>query len=195
MLCQLSDLKTRLKIAEADVVDDALLEGFIAGVTGRFDKECNRALAYAEYATYPFRADEMNLVVDRYPIGAVQIWELKDTEALGFVEVADTVDCVINATRSIIELAAPLGTSRQMARVTYEGGYVLPGTTATVGQTELPDEIEQAAIEQCAFYYRNKDTLGLAGVSSGGSSISKLATADLLPQVQAVLKKYERWRN
>lgn len=195
MLCELSDLKTRLKIAEADVVDDAVLEAFIAGVSGRFARECNRTFDFSATATWDFRGDEMDLVVDRYPIVEISAFSLKATEALGYVAQSPTPDYLINSTRNIIELAAPLGTSRELGRVTFQGGYVLPGATPAVGQTALPDEIEQAAIEQCAFYYRNKDTLGLAGVSGAGGSISKLATADLLPTVQAVLSKYERWRN
>lgn len=195
MLCELLDLKTRLKIAEADVVDDAVLESFIAGVSGRFARECNRTFDYSATATYDFRADEMDLVVDRWPLVSVTSFALKGTETLGWVVVDPTPDYLINGPRSIVELAAPLGTSREMGRVTFAGGYVLPGGTVGTGQTALPDEVEQAAIEQCAFYYRNKDTLGLAGVSGAGGSISKLATADLLPTVQAVLNKYERWRN
>ena len=195
MLCQLLDLKTRLKIAEADVVDDDILAGFIAAASGRFARECNRVFDYSATATYDFRGDEMDLVVDRYPIVTVTSFSLKTTEALGFVAEATTPDYLVNGTRSIIELSAPLGTGRELGRVTYAGGYVLPGGTVGTGQTALPDELEQAAIEQCAFWYQNKDRLGLAGVSSQGGSVSKLATADLLPDVQAVLTKYERWRN
>lgn len=194
MLCELNTLKTRLKIAEADVVDDAVLTAFIEAVSGRFDKETNRTLAYAAAATYDFRGDEMDVAVNRYPIVSVTSFGLKTTETDGFV--AQTVsDYLVNETRSIVELAAPLGTSREIGRVTFAGGYVLPGTTPSGSQTALPDEIEQACVEQCAFLYRNKDTLGLAGVSADGGSVSKLATADLLPSVLAVLKKYERWRN
>ena len=35
-------------------------------------------------------------------------------------------------------------------RLTYTGGYVLPGDTPGPGQTPLPDDLEQAAVEQCA---------------------------------------------
>jgi hypothetical protein len=195
MLCELLDIKTRLKIAEADVVDDDVLTNFILAVSGRFARECNRVFDYSATATYDFRADEMNIVVDRYPIVSVTSFSLKTTEAVGFVVETTTPDYVINGTRSIVELSAPLGTSRELGRVTFAGGYVLPGDTVGTGQTALPDDIEQAAIEQCAFYYRNKETLGLAGVSGEGGSISKLATADLLPNVQAMLRKFERWRN
>lgn len=198
MLCLLADLKVRLKIAEADVVDDAVLEGFISGVSGRFAKECNRTFDYAAAATFEFRADEMNLVVDRYPIITVDSFELKTREVDGFVGQSG-IEYVVNPTRSIVELAAPLGTSREIGSVTYEGGYILPGTTPTTGQTALPAEIEQAAIEQCAYFYQNKDRLGISSLSNSGGSLAKdpvsvVSPLSLLPQVMAVLKKYERWR-
>jgi hypothetical protein len=193
MLCELNDLKTRLKIAEADVVDDAVLEGFIAAVSGRFAKECNRQFAYAAGATFEFRADEMDLLVDRFPLITVSAFHLKSTEAEGFV-VQTSPDYLLNPTKSIIELASCLGTSRQIGRVTFTGGYVLPGGTVGAGQTALPDEVEQAAIEQCAYFFQRKDQLGLTSVSGGDGSISQFSALDLLPPVKAMLKKYERWR-
>lgn len=199
MLCELLTLKTRLGIQEADVVDDEILTNFILGVSGRFAKECNRQFAYAAAATYDFRADEMDLVVDRPPIVSVASFSLKTLEADGYV--AQTgIDYVINLTRSIIELATCLGTSREIGRVTFAGGYVLPGGTVGAGQTALPDELEQACVEQCAYLYQNRQRLGLSNISGSGGSIAKdpqsvVNPATFLPDVQAVLKKYERWRN
>lgn len=198
MLCELLTLKTRLKIAEADVVDDAVLTAFIEAVSGRFDKETNRTLAYSASATYDFRGDEMDVAVDRYPIVSVTSFALKTTETAGFVTQTVT-DYVVNETRSIVELAAPLGTSREIGRVTFAGGYVMPGTTPGAGQTALPDEIEQACVEQCVYFYQNKDRLGLSNISGSGGSIAKdpvsvVSPLSLLPSVLAVLKKYERFR-
>jgi hypothetical protein len=104
------------------------------------------------------------------------------------------VEYLLNPTKSIVELAAPLGTSRQLGRVTFAGGYVLPGNTPGTGQTALPAELEQAAIEQCAYWYQRRDQLGLTSVSGEGGSISNFTALDLLPGVRAVLNKYERWR-
>ncbi|MCU9931106.1 hypothetical protein OFL77_27630, partial [Escherichia coli] len=78
---------------------------FVDAVSGRFDKELNRTLAYSATATFDFRGDEMNLVVDRYPIVSVTSFSLKTTETDGFV--AQTgIDYLVNGTRSIVELAA-----------------------------------------------------------------------------------------
>jgi len=194
MLCELLTLKTRLGLAEADVVDDALLTSFILAAGGRFAKECNRVFDYSATATYEFRADAFDVVVDRFPIVSVASFHLKTTEAEGFV--AQTVtDYVVNAPRNIIELPSCLGTSREIGRVTFAGGYVLPGSTPGAGQTALPDEVAQACVEQCAYWFQNKARLGLGSVSGAGGAISQAVNLDLLPPVLAVLKKYERWRN
>ena len=195
MLAQLTTLKARLKIEEFDTADDALLTIFLNAMSGRFQKECNRKFDRAEDATYEFRADEMDILVDRPPIEDVVSFHLKSNEADGWVLQSDIV-YLLGPQKNIIELATPLGTSREIARVTFDGGYVLPGGTVDTGQTALPGEIESACIEQCAHWYQNRDRLGIASVSGQGGSLalSVVTPLSLLPQVMAVIKKYERYR-
>jgi len=97
--------------------------------------------------------------------------------------------------RCVIELASPLGLECELGRVTYRGGYVLPGATAAEGQTALPDDLEQACVEQAAYWYQRRTQLGLVSIASEGSIVQQFQTSDLLPQVTAVLKHYERWVN
>ncbi len=194
MLIQLSTLKTRLGIEDADVKDDEFLTNTILSIGARFENETNRVFARAPAATYQFRADEMNLVVDRYPIEAVTSFELKITEALGWV--AQTgVDYLISPSRALVEMAAPLGTSKQLGRVTFAGGYVLPGDTVDVGETALPQDLVNACQDQAVYQYQNRDRLGLSSVSGSQGGVSLPATVDLLPGVVQVIKRYERWRN
>lgn len=196
MLTQLTTLKARLKLPEHDVQDDVLLTSFITAVSARLDRECNRIFARAEDATYEFRADEMDIFVDRYPVEVVNKWFLKDDETTGWVEQTDIVYLLVPP-KNIIELSIPLGTSRQMAKVEFDGGYVLPGGTVGTGMTALPADVEQACLDQCVWLYQNKDRLGLANVSGEGGSLAKDATlnsSNLLPSVRAMVKKYERWR-
>ena len=40
--------------------------------------------------------------------------------------------------------------------LTYAAGYVLPGTDPSAGQTPLPSDLEQAGIEQVAFWFQNR---------------------------------------
>ena len=193
MLAELATLKARLGLAEEDVRDDDLLTGFIALVSARFERECNRIFGRAADITEEFSGDETELRLNRYPVDSTGItkWELKSGEVTGW-ETQTGVDCLIRR-NCVVSLTTAIGTWQQQLRITYSGGYVLPGATATAGQTELPDDLEQACIEQCAYLYQSKDRLGLVSVSGDGGSVSQFAQLDLLPSVKPTLKKYERW--
>ena len=80
-----------------------------------------------------------------------------------------------------------------VARITYTGGYVLPGDTPDAGQTALPDDLEQAAVEQVAYWFRNRDSTGLLRIWPHDGTYEAFLQSDLLLEVRAVLKKYERW--
>jgi hypothetical protein len=57
---------------------------------------------------------------------------------------ANAIDYIIYK-GCVVSLLGCLGTSRQIGRVTYTAGYVLPGGVPATGQTPLPDEIAVAA--------------------------------------------------
>ena len=77
--------------------------------------------------------------------------------------------------------------------VEYTGGYVLPDDTPDAGQTALPDDLEQAAVEQVAYWFRNRDATGLIRSWPHDGTYDAFLQSDLLLEVRAVLKKYERW--
>src|SRR5947209_6440676 len=90
----------------------------------------------------------------------------ENPETQGWV-LQSSVDYLLSEKKSVIELAVPLGTSRQLGRVTYTGGYIVPGVTPTGNQIALPDDIEQACIDQVAYWYQRRAQLGLVSVTSG----------------------------
>src|SRR6266446_1638090 len=194
MLTQLLTVKTRLALDEFNVQYDSLLTNAIKAVSARFDKETNRTLARTVDATHEFAADETEILVPCYPIEAVTKFELKSTEAEGWVEQTG-IDFLIRRL-CIISLTSPLSTLNSQpstCRVTYTGGYLLPGTTPGAGQTPLPDDLEQAAVEQVAYWFRNRDSTGLLRIWPHDGTYEAFLQSDLLLEVKAVLKKYERW--
>ena len=196
MLTTLTKIKARLKLETADVVDDALLTNFLNLVSNRFDSECRRTFARGAAITEEFDGDATELRVMRYPLEAVAGFDLKTSETAGWVAQVFT-DYVIRHS-AVVSLASPLGTWRDRLRVTYTGGYVLPGTTVGAGQTALPDEVEMACLEQTVAWWRDRDRLGLSSVSGAGGSVSALPQSvvkqiDLLPLVQNVLLTYRRF--
>jgi hypothetical protein len=195
MLTTLPNLKSRLELESFDTTPDAVLTSLLKHVSARFAAACNRTFGYGAGLTYEFRADQLNIVVDHLPIELVTQFDLKTSEAEGWI-LQSAIDYLLSPTRSVIQLAEPLGNSNQLARVTYNGGYVLPGTEPTGNQIALPDDLEQACIEQVAYWYQRRAQLGLVSVStSGGAVLQQFQSSDLLPQVQAVLSHYERWVN
>ena len=191
MLTQLNTVKGRLGIDDFEVKYDGILTNAIKAVSGQFDKACNRSLARTEDAVEEFAGNQREILVACYPIEAVSKFEAKANETEGWVEQTDVEflvrrDCVIS-------LPEALGSCGGLARVTYTGGYVLPGTTASAGQAKLPDELEQAAVEQVAFWFQTRDKLGLVRHWPKGGIYEEFAQTELLISVAAVLKKYERW--
>jgi hypothetical protein len=80
-----------------------------------------------------------------------------------------------------------------LGRLTYTAGYVLPGDTAGPGQTPLPSDLENAAVEQVAYWFQNRDKLGLLRYWPKDGIYQQLSGLDLLPSVAAVLERYKRW--
>jgi hypothetical protein len=103
--------------------DDALLTNLLKHVSARFAAECHRIFDYGAALTYEFRASDMNINVDHPPIELVTKFELKTTEAEGWV-LQSAIDYLLSPQKSIIELTEALGLSTQLGRVTYTGGYV-----------------------------------------------------------------------
>lgn len=189
-LCQLSSVKRRLGIDTADTTDDTILTNAIKAVSARFNKHCNRLFDRTSGDTHEFDAAQKFVLPRCYPIESVSAWHLKSNETDGW-EAQSGVDYLIRRS-ALLELSTPLGDGAQLGRVTYTGGYVLPGTTPGSGQTALPDDVEQAAIEQAAYWYQRRNQLGLTSVSGEGASLQNFGELDLLPAVRAALVPHIR---
>jgi hypothetical protein len=72
-------------------------------------------------------------------------------------------------------------------------GCQLPGDTPGAGQTALPADLEQAAVEQVAYWFQNRDKLGLLRNWPKDGIYLQFSGLDLLPSVSATLEKYRRW--
>src|SRR3954470_14074782 len=121
---------------------------------------------------------------------------MKTTEAEAWIEQTG-IDFLIR-NHCVLSLAQPLNASRStlnapQARITYTGGYVLPGTAVGAGQTALPADLEQAAVEQVAAWFQNRDKLGLDTIWPHAGTYEKFLQTPLLLSVAATLKRYERF--
>src|SRR5438067_5615183 len=86
MLTQLSTVKSRLNIDEFDLQYDTILTNAINAISFRFDKETNRTLARTAGITQEFSADDTEICLVCYPFESLTRFELKTTEAEGWIE-------------------------------------------------------------------------------------------------------------
>ena len=198
MLAQLATVKARLAILPSDTSQDDLITRAIEAVSARFDRECNRRLARVVDATQEFGPAETEIVARCYPVEMVSKFELKTTEVEGWIE--RTGVAYVLRQGCVISLALPLSfvpqaswSGPQLARVTYTGGYVLPGGTPGAGQTALPSDLESAAVEQVAAWFQQRDKLGLIRHWPSGGTYLVFSQLPLLPQVSAIIRPYRRW--
>lgn len=189
-LAELVTIRTRLGIEDA--VDDGILTNFIGWAGDLFESYCHRSFERSTTATDEFGADEREVSLSRTPVESVTAIALKSTEAEGWVDQSPLPDFLLRK-KCILTLAAQLGTRDELGRVTYTGGYVLPGTEPTEGQTALPKAIEQACIEQVAYWYQNRSRLGFTGIAAEGGSVSLHPKLELLPIVKWTLDGYRRF--
>jgi hypothetical protein len=194
MLTQLSTVKARLAIPDTDTQFDALLTGAIQAVSARFDNETRRTLARSVNLCQEFPAEDTEIAATCYPIETVTRFELKTNETDGWVEQPGVQFIIRRA--CVISLASPLSpppSSLSASRVTYTGGYLLPGSADVPLATRLPSDLEQAAVEQVVYWYQNRDKVGVIRLWPKGGVYEQFLDLDLLPSVRAVLRKYERW--
>jgi hypothetical protein len=194
MLTQLTTVKARLGLLETDTQYDELLTRAIEAFSGRFERECNRTFGRTVGICQEFLAGEIEIPVGCYPIEIVTKFELKSSESAGWVE-QTAVDYLVRG-RCVISLTVPLGPVRSsgtLARVTYTGGYVLPGAVVGVGQAPLPVELENAAVEQVAFWFARRESQGVIRFWPTGGNYIQLVDTDLLPAVRAVLRRHTRF--
>jgi hypothetical protein len=150
MLSELSTLKARLAIPDLDIQYDDLLTSALTALSARFDKETNRTLTRTANSLHEFPADDTEIVLPLYPVEAVSKFELKTSEAEGWIEQTNVTYLIRR--NCIVSLSLALDSRRSaLGRLTYTGGYVMPDTTPGAGQTALPADLEQAAVEQCAY--------------------------------------------
>lgn len=191
MITQLSTLKSRLKIDAADTADDAILSLLITACLGLFEGYCNRAFVRTVGAQEEFQGDLMVATPRRVPIESVTGFDLKSDESTGWV--AQTgVRYLIGPRRQIIVLDQRLGLESELVRITFTGGFVMPGTAAAAGQTALPPVIENAALQQITHWFQQRDRLGLSSISGEGGAVSQLASGGVIPAVKAALSSWVR---
>jgi hypothetical protein len=199
MLTELTTVKSRLALDALDPTYDALLSSAIAAFSSRFDLETNRTLSRTVNAQFEFPAEDGEVAVPCFPIESVTRFERKISETEGWFEQAEVEylirrGCLISLATSFAKVrAANWSSPPELVRVTYTGGYLLPGSAAVPAATPLPADLSQAVVEQVAFWFQTRNELGIVRQWPRGGDYKQLVDSDLLPSVRETLGKYKRF--
>jgi len=192
-VCTLTDVKGRLGIDNAD--HDTVINTIIAGMESIFNSHTRRHLIVtASAVTQYYTGAGAYLQVNRYPI--VSITSIKEALDYDFDSaaalVADSDYRLMSAGANGIlhRIYACWPFDPDSIQIMYRGGYCAAGVTPGSGETALPDDIREAAIEQACLFFKRKDDLGLSAVSIEGGSIQKFSSLDLFPFVKQTLDGY-----
>jgi hypothetical protein len=199
MLTELTTVKSRLALDALDPTYDALLSSAIAAFSSRFDLETNRTLSRTVNAQFEFPAEDSEVAVPCFPIESVTRFERTISETEGWFEQAEVEylirrGCLISLATSFAKVrAANWSSPPELVRVTYTGGYLLPGSAAVPAATPLPADLSQAVVEQVAFWFQTRNELGIVRQWPRGGDYKQLVDSDLLPSVRETLGKYKRF--
>lgn len=200
MLCTLAQFKTRYDVSGTG--HDTLITQILTGVSAQLAAEAGRicqgvpALEKTTVTeTITIRDDRLKtIILACRPV--VLITEIKEALYGEF----DDADAMVE--NDDYQIDKPLGLLHRVAcnwlagnlsvKVTYIGGYTSAGEVVGDGETALPDDIKEAALDQAGFVYQRRMSKGLTSESVQGGSISAYAQDKLLPGVVATMRRYRR---
>ena len=192
-ICTLADVKGRLGITGTDY--DVVLNRIVLGIENIFDNYTRRKLIQtAADVTEYYAGCGQYLQLARYPV--IALTSIKQALDYDF----DSADALtanehyrLRSTDGIIyRLYQEWYSPPESIQVIYRGGYCPAAQTPGTGETALPPELREAAIEQSCFLFKRKDDIGLSSVSAEGGSISKFSAMKLLPLVTDILDSYKK---
>ncbi len=193
-ICTLADVKDRL--GKSDTESDVTINRIIAGISDYFDGFCQRQLIQpAAAVTEYYTGLSSFLQLNRYPI--ISVTSIKQAIDYNFDDataLTENTDYRIMAAgkKGVLHrtLRVPWFDVPDSIQVIYRGGFCSAGQAPGDGETAMPADLREAAIEQVTFVFKRKDDIGLLGVGGPGGDITKFSAMKLLPLVEQTLKRY-----
>lgn len=216
-LTTLSDCKTLLQIPTAVTSFDAILNLLIKSVSAQIETYCNRSFAVATYTDNLPPSGSQVLQLENFPLNSVTSIVVQGTALSssdyflysqftpsGQIYKPDGWFGPVAARGLTFDPYAPLIT----IVVTYSAGYVLPGASPVTGASDLPFDLQLAAMQMVAkvFGLSNANNLGenLQSFKEGQTAYAWDNPAKIPPdlfqviggmpvQFASLLNPYRRW--
>ena len=201
-LCTTAQVKLRLGIAVADTEYDTTIAGIITGVSallkgpagaGR-EMELPAGSAKRTYLIdVPDRRTTM-LFLPVWPIALVD--SVKETffqDWAAVTKLTEATDFNVDYAQGRLVRFGYWLPGSQTIQVIVRDGFAAAGATPGTGETAMPDDVVEAAIQQACYTYQRRQNLGVTGESAGqGGSRSYMDEMAILPQVAAIMQGYAR---
>jgi hypothetical protein len=190
MLCQITDIKTRLGVGTEF---DTILTAIVAGVTGLIEAYCKRKFIVPAAAVTEYLSGGCDMIqLAAYPI--VAITTLK--EVYGDFDFTNATTLVANTDYRIVA-GGEKGVIQRMytdwpegldtVQAVYRGGYTAAGSSPGTGETAIPADLKEIAILAACILFKRRDDIGLASVSAMGGSVSVFADLAMPPIIKMIL--------
>jgi len=77
-------------------------------------------------------------------------------------------------------------------QIAYTAGYLQPGVTVADGEIALPEDIEQAVIDWCAYRYKERPNVTATQRRTAQGESTQTELLDAPPNVLLVIERYKR---
>lgn len=164
--CTIADVKTHVKHPDGD--DDAQLTEIVQAMSLRFEQELgmpSEAAARTEVRRLKYQARNLSL----YAAPATVLTSIKLSVTHDFSAVTaltSNTDYVVDLTTAVVQFLFPITYTPGWAEIVYTAGL---GTNTAAIQTAFPD-LQQACVQQCAYEWQRKNTMGGNQTVSGAST-------------------------
>jgi hypothetical protein len=198
-LSQLETLKAWLPITSTNDKDDPTLSRLLTAVSMDFARATRRTdLLQATYTEVHRGDGSSRMVAFHWPIVAVTnltVGGSAITASADKIAVGYYLDSDIDPERIWnIYLNGYVFSDGEPVKLSYSAGYVQPGITGplTQGQIALPEDIEQAVLDWCAYRYRERPNVAATQRRTGQGDSEHTELLDAPPNVLQVIERYKR---
>jgi hypothetical protein len=196
-LTTLATLKAWLPITSTNNNDDATLLRLITAVSMDFARATRRPdLLMATYVEVHQGDGSSRMIAFHWPIISVT------SLAVAGVTITASADKIQNGyyfDKDIdperiwnVYLNGYAFTDGVPVALTYVAGYVQPGAVITAPQIALPEDIEQAVLDWCAYRYKERPNVGATARRSTQGESAQTELLDAPPNVLQIIERYKR---
>ena len=198
-LTTLPTLKQWLPITSTNNNDDNTLSRLLTAVSMDFARATRRPdLLQATYTEVHQGDGSSRMIVFHWPIVAVTnltVGGSAITASADKIAVGYYLDSDIDSERVWnIYLNGYVFTDGAPVKLSYSAGYAQPGAPGplTQGQIALPQDIEQAVLDWCAYRYKERPNVAATQRRTGQGDSVHTELLDAPPNVLQVIERYKR---